>query len=255
MRFAFLGSGSRGNAVLFEHGGTRLLVDCGFPRSELERRLARLDVAPESLAAVLVTHEHGDHLRGAAAFACRHRLPVWLTPGTFAAWRPRRMPEFELFSPHEAFALGDLEIVPYPVPHDAREPCQLVVSDGARRVAMLSDLGRITPHVRDTVTGCDALLLECNHDADMLAAGPYPASLKRRVAGGQGHLDNAQAAALLSDLDTSGLQHVIAVHLSEKNNTTDLALAALAGALGCARNWIGVADQEEGLSWRAIAAL
>lgn len=255
MRFAFLGSGSRGNALVFEHGDTRLLIDCGFSGKEMERRLARLDIAPESLTAILVTHEHDDHVRGLARFAGRHRLPVWLTPGTFAALDAKAPETSELFSPHEPFALDDLEILPFPVPHDAREPAQLVVSDGERRVAVLSDLGRVTPHVRAHLADCDALVLECNHDPEMLAAGRYPASLKRRVSGHMGHLSNNQAAALLADLDTSALQHIVAAHLSDNNNTPDLARAALAEALGCREDWIGVADQEQGLSWRAITAL
>lgn len=253
MRFAKLGSGSRGNAVVVESGGTRVLVDCGFSLAEAERRLARLGLTGSDLDAVLLTHEHIDHVRGVAQLARRHRLAVWATPGSFAAWAPVGLPGVELFSPHEPFAVGDLEIWPYPVPHDAREPCQFVIGDGARRLGLLCDVGRVTPHVRAMVDDCDALILECNHDVTMLAAGPYPAFLKRRVGGGLGHLSNDQASALLAGLDTRRLQHVVAAHLSEKNNTPAAACAALAVALNCTPDWVSAATQGEVLEWRSIA--
>lgn len=253
MRFASLGSGSRGNATLVEHGRTRILVDCGFSLQQAERRLAQLQVSPDSLTAILVTHEHSDHLQGVARLAQRYKLPVWMTSGTHAAWAKRdQVNDIELFSPHEPFAVSGLEILPFPVPHDAREPCQFVISNGASRLGILSDAGRVTPYMREFVDACDALMLECNHDTEMLARGPYPESIKRRVSSNFGHLNNLQAAALLQALDTSGLQHIVVAHLSENNNHPDLARAALANALNCAQEWVAVADQHEGLAWRAI---
>lgn len=252
MRFAFLGSGSGGNAIVIEAGATRILVDCGFSCREMERRLARVGMEPASLDAILITHEHDDHVRGAARFAGRHRLPLWLTPGTCAGWTAADKPAFELFSPHDPFVVRDLEITPFPIPHDAREPCQFVVSDGGFRIGILSDLGSVTAHIRDLVADCQALLLECNHDAPMLACGPYPAAIKRRVGGALGHLSNDQAAAFLAGADTGNLQHVVATHLSAHNNTPEQARGALAGALGCGADWVAVADQREGLSWRAL---
>jgi phosphoribosyl 1,2-cyclic phosphodiesterase len=153
---------------------------------------------------------------------------------------------------HRTFAIGDLEITPYPVPHDAREPVQFVFSDGARRFGLLTDAGHVTPHMEQVLEGCDALALECNHDVAMLEAGGYPAALKRRILGRYGHLDNAAAAALLGRVAGAGLKHVVAAHLSEENNAPDLARAALAAALGCEHDWIGVADQETGLDWREL---
>lgn len=257
MRFAFLGSGSRGNGLVVAQGDTRVLIDCGFACAEAERRLARLGVAPASLDAVLVTHEHVDHLRGVARLALRHKLAVWMTPGTFSCWRDKERAalagQTSLFSPHEPFAVNGLAIQPYPVPHDAREPCQFVVSDGAFKLGVLSDIGRVTAHVRDMVTACDALVLEANHDAAMLAAGPYPVHVKRRVAGAQGHLSNAEAAGLLGAIDASALQHIVAAHISANNNTHALARAALAAALNCEERWVAVADQDEGLDWRRLA--
>ncbi|MFC5302691.1 MBL fold metallo-hydrolase [Azospira restricta] len=254
MRFASLGSGSRGNALLVEAGSTRVLLDCGFAIRETVRRLERLDVAPETLAAILVTHEHSDHIAGVFKFARRYGLPVWLTHGTLAA-APESCgepPALRLIDGHSAYALGDLQVLPYPVPHDAREPVQYVFSDGARRLGVLTDAGGLTPHLTAMLDACDALVLECNHDSGMLAASAYPPSLKRRIAGRLGHLDNDTAASLLTQVCVSRLQHVVAAHLSEQNNRVGLAAGALASALGCSPEWIGVADQEAGFDWRQI---
>jgi phosphoribosyl 1,2-cyclic phosphodiesterase len=253
MRFASLGSGSRGNATLIESGSTLVLVDCGFSRRETERRLARLGRTAEQLAGILVTHEHGDHIRGVSALAREYGLPVWLSAGTQLMLREDAPREIHCFDGQARISLGDLEIRPFTVPHDAREPCQFVFADGNRRFGLLTDTGRITAHIRASLDGCDALMLECNHDSALLAAGPYSASLKARVGGPLGHLSNAQAAGLLESIDTSRLQHIVAAHLSEKNNRPELARAALASALGCGADEIGVAGQEAGLTWRALA--
>jgi phosphoribosyl 1,2-cyclic phosphodiesterase len=130
---------------------------------------------------------------------------------------------------------------------------QFVFSEGAHRLGVLTDLGHVTPHVIECLQGCDALVLECNHDADMLARGPYPPMLKQRVGGRFGHLDNDAAAALLLQLDRSRLQHVLAAHISEHNNTPALAQQALAAAIGCSPEWVGVADQELGFDWRSLS--
>jgi phosphoribosyl 1,2-cyclic phosphodiesterase len=253
MRFASLGSGSRGNATLIESGSTLVMVDCGFSCRETERRLARLGCSVEQLAAILVTHEHGDHVRGVCALARQYGLPVWLSAGTQLMLHDDALPEIHCFDGQSGFCLDDLGIQPVTVPHDAREPCQFVFADGDHRFGLLTDTGRITAHIRESLDGCDALMLECNHDPAMLAGGPYSASLKARVGGPLGHLSNAQAAGLLRGIDTSRLQHVVAAHLSEKNNHPALARTALSAALGCAADWIGVAGQDDGLSWRALA--
>jgi phosphoribosyl 1,2-cyclic phosphodiesterase len=252
IRFAALGSGSRGNSLVVCAGRTRVLVDCGFSVSETGRRLARLSLSPEDIDAVLVTHEHSDHIGSAAAFSRRYRKRVWLTAGTLDALRDTAFHETRIFHAHERLELGDLEVEPYPVPHDAREPCQFLFGDGDRRLALLTDAGSVTPHMQRILDGCDALLLECNHDAAMLATGPYPEALKRRVGGDRGHLANHQAEAMLKALDTSRLRHAIAMHLSEKNNTAALALEALSRALGCAPSWLDVASQDEGFGWREV---
>jgi phosphoribosyl 1,2-cyclic phosphodiesterase len=179
---------------------------------------------------------------------------VWLTFGTLSAasGRLNGMERVLGFDSHDVFVIGDLEIRPFPVPHDAREPVQFVLSDGEFRLGVLTDLGISTPYVEASLSGCDALVLECNHDIDLLAGSDYPASLKQRIAGRLGHLDNQGAAALLGAIDTSKLQHIVAAHLSRQNNTPDLARAALSGALGCTPDWIGIADQAQGFDWRAL---
>lgn len=255
MRFASIGSGSEGNGLVVEAGATRILIDCGFGVRDAAVRLARIGVAPSSLSAIFVTHEHSDHVGGVPAFAARHGIPVWLTFGTLTVVGDRfaGMERIYGFDSHEEIVIGDLAIRPFPVPHDAREPVQFVVTDGAFRLGVLTDLGMSTPCVEQSLSGCDALVLECNHDLDLLADCDYPASLKQRIAGRFGHLHNEAAAALLAALDTSRLQHILAAHLSKQNNTPDMARAALAGALACAADWIGIADQAEGFAWRGLA--
>lgn len=253
IRFASLGSGSEGNALVVESGQSRLLLDCGFSVAETVRRLERLGVAPESLDAILVTHEHDDHVGGVARFSRRFGTPVYLSYGTYAAATRDNFVEVVVIDSHTPFTVGDLEVLPYPVPHDAREPTQFVFGDGAVRLGVLTDTGASTPHIESMLSGLDALVLECNHDLELLRNSAYPERLKDRISGRLGHLDNAQAAQILLSIDRSGLQHVVAAHLSQKNNRPELAIDALAGALGCDRNWIAVATQAHGFDWRCIA--
>jgi phosphoribosyl 1,2-cyclic phosphodiesterase len=254
VRFAILGSGSGGNALVVESGRTRLLLDCGFGVRDTLRRLARAGLAPEALSGILVTHEHDDHIGGVLAFARRYALPVWLTPGTLRGLEAlfAGLNGLHLIEGYAPLCVGDLEVYPFPVPHDAREPAQYVLSDGRHRLGVLTDIGCPTALVARMLSDSDALVLECNHDLGLLAEGGYPPALKQRIAGRLGHLDNAAAAQLLAELDRRRLQHVIAAHLSQSNNRPDLARAALAAALGCESEWVGVADQDQGLDWRAL---
>ncbi len=254
LRFASLGSGSEGNALLVEVGQTRVLMDCGFGLQDTIARLARLGVTPEQLSGIVVTHEHGDHIGGVARLARKFKLPVWLTHGTLRA-QPKAFSDIthiQEIDPSLAFTIGDIAITPYPVPHDAAEPVQFVFSDGARRLGVLTDTGSSTAYIEQMLSGCHALVLECNHDRDMLMNGDYPPSLKQRVGGRFGHLNNQDSAAILAKLDVSKLQHLIAAHLSRKNNTRELAVQALCGALDCEASWVSVATQEAGFSWRDI---
>ena len=162
------------------------------------------------------------------------------------------MPALQLIDVHQPFVIRDIRVQAFPVPHDAREPCQFVFDDGKVRFGMLTDTGSCTAHIEARLSGCQALLLECNHDSTLLAEGPYPLALKQRVGGRFGHLSNGQAKRLLAALDTSGLRHIVAAHLSEQNNTADHARNALSEALACCPDEIDVADQRDGLGWREI---
>jgi phosphoribosyl 1,2-cyclic phosphodiesterase len=254
MRFASLGSGSEGNGLVVEAGSTRVLVDCGFSVRSTAKRLGRLGVAPTAITAILVTHEHADHMGGVPAFAARYGIPVWATFGTLAVVSSafEGMSKVYGFDSHDTFAIGDLEIMPFPVPHDAREPVAYVIGDGARRIGVLTDIGVSTRYVEASLSGCDALVLECNHDVDMLENGTYPLSLKQRIAGRLGHLHNEAAAEILARIDTAHLVHIVAAHLSQQNNTPSLARSALASALGCPPECIGVAGQSSGFDWRGF---
>lgn len=253
LSFASLGSGSRGNATVVRKNGTCLLVDCGFSMTQVQKRLGGLGLSPEDLTAILVTHEHGDHIRGVAPLARKSGIPVWMTPGTAASYpESRDIPRLNMLNCHRPLEIGDIQVQPYPVPHDAREPCQFVFTDGARRLGLLTDTGSPTHHIHSQLDGCDALMIESNHDEVMLANSAYPESVKARIGGQYGHLSNRQAAALLGQVDCSRLQHLVAAHLSERNNTVSCARHALSNALGCAPRWVAVADQDRGLDWRHI---
>jgi phosphoribosyl 1,2-cyclic phosphodiesterase len=255
MRFASIGSGSEGNGLLVECGSTRVLIDCGFGVKDTVARLARAGVLPDSLSAILVTHEHADHFGGVPAFAARHGIPVWMTMGTLDAVAERLdgVANVYGFDSHDVFAIGDIEVRPFPVPHDARDPVQFVLTDGACRLGVLTDIGVPTRYVEASLAGCDALVIECNHDGGMLANGAYPYPLKQRIAGRFGHLCNEDAAAIVKAVAHGRLKHVVAAHLSKENNTPSHARAALAGALGCSEDWIGVADQRDGFDWLSIS--
>jgi phosphoribosyl 1,2-cyclic phosphodiesterase len=254
MRFACLGSGSLGNGLVVEAGKTRVLLDCGFTLKETIMRVSRLGIEPGMISGIVVTHEHDDHIAGVARFARKFGIPIWLTYGTlrsversFAGW-----PGIKIIEDYERFDIGDIEVQPYPVPHDAQEPAQFVFSNGATRLGVLTDTGISTPHIEATLSRCHALVLECNHDAELLANSDYPWRLKQRIAGRFGHLENRASASLLASLDCSRLQHIIAAHLSQKNNTPLLARTVLSSALNCTLDWIGVAGQDEGFGWRQL---
>lgn len=253
MKFASLGSGSEGNALLIstQSGTTRttVMLDCGFGIRETERRLARLQILPGDLAGIIVTHEHQDHVGGVFKFARRHRLPVWLTFGTYQAIRTQCDDvAFHFCRDGEAFAIGDLQLFPYTVPHDAREPVQYVANNGSLKLGVLTDAGHATPHLISALSACDALLLECNHDRQMLSDSAYPASLKQRIGGDYGHLSNQTAGEILHALDKSRLKCVVGAHLSLKNNTSELARTALASVME-GRAEVSIACQEDGFDW------
>ncbi len=258
MRFCSLGSGSTGNATVVEasSGNTvsRVLIDCGFSLRELDRRLARVGLAPADIDAVFVTHEHSDHVGCALTLARRHRTPLYTSRGTWRAIGEPDVPDglLRFARDLEPIAIGDLELTPYTVPHDAQEPLQLRVGDGALRLGVLTDAGSITPHLLAQLQRCNALLLECNHDRGMLASSSYPVSLKARIAGRLGHLANDTSAEILAGCLHTGLNHLVAAHLSERNNRPALAQAALASVLSGTPGDVLVADPALGIDWLVV---
>lgn len=227
MKVCLLGSGSKGNALLIRSGGTRLLVDAGLSARELCRRLARVQVAPEELDGVLVTHEHVDHVRGLGVLSRRFRLPVYLHHATAAALadaqRPDRVIEFDTGT---EFAVGNLGVKAFPVTHDARATVGFTINGAAGKAGIATDLGIATRLVADELSRCRVLVLEANHDEAMLRDGPYPWPLKQRIKGNHGHLSNRASADLLETLCWEGLESVFLAHLSETNNHPRLALQA-----------------------------
>lgn len=249
MRIAALGSGSKGNAVLLQSAVTTLMIDCGFGVREAERRLAEIGLSPSDINAILVTHEHQDHISGVEPLAARHSLPVFMTAGTYRAWKHKGRVEPSILCGGEAFTIGDLKIVPVAVPHDAREPVQFVIFHGDLKTGVLTDLGSLTPHVIDAYEGCHTLLVEANHDVDMLENGPYPPSLKKRVGGNWGHLNNVQTAEFVTRVNSAGtLKNLIVGHISEQNNHIELASQALESQLEIVEQVI-FASQDQPLDW------
>jgi phosphoribosyl 1,2-cyclic phosphodiesterase len=254
LRFKSLGSGSSGNATVVQARSTtsitHLLVDCGLGIRHLDKRLGQAGMLAEQIDAIFITHEHGDHIGCARQLALRERIPVWMSQGTYTAIGE---PDFDgllrIACDALPFEVGEMQVRPFTVPHDAREPLQLTCTDGDERLGILTDLGHATSHVLEQLAGCASLLLECNHDPDMLAASSYPPFLKRRVGGAWGHLANGAAAEIARAMSASGLKQVVAAHLSEQNNRPDLARRALSVALGCSDADIHVADQGAGSGW------
>ncbi|MCB1842688.1 MAG: MBL fold metallo-hydrolase [Halioglobus sp.] len=252
MQFASLGSGSKGNATLVRAGATLVMVDCGFSLRETTRRLARLGVAPHELDAILVTHEHSDHAGGVAKLSQRHAIPIYLTHGTRTTGRLDGGHDYRCFNSEHSFSIGELAVHAVPVPHDAAEPCQFRFTWGDCSLGILTDLGSITPHVVDNFRSCRSLLLEFNHDLQMLLSGDYPAHLKRRVSGDWGHLNNDQAVDLLRQVGARALDHLVVAHVSEKNNSRELAEQALLSVLD-SLDGVVFAQQGDGFDWLQLS--
>ncbi|WP_341916124.1 MBL fold metallo-hydrolase [Polaromonas sp. YR568] len=252
LRFKSLGSGSTGNATLVEATGLRprrLLVDCGLGIRQLSVRLAQAGLADGDIDAIFITHEHSDHIGCARQFARRHRVPVWMSRGTQEGIG---LPDFDgllrTARDGEAIDLGELQLMPFTVPHDAREPLQLTCTDGASKLGLLTDLGHATAHLLAHLAHCDALLLECNHDIELLAQSTYPPFLKRRVGGMYGHLSNAAAGEIARSVAHGGLRQLVAAHLSQQNNRPELAHQAMTEALGSSAELV-IADAGSGTPW------
>ena len=252
MRFASLGSGSKGNSTIVESDTACVMVDCGFGLRNACTRLERIGKSPEDLTAIIVTHEHSDHWKGIGALSAKYNIPVYLSAGSLKAKEIQSGEAlFNCIDSHRDFYVGDICIKPVPVPHDAREPIQYILSNGKVQLGILTDLGHFTPHVVSSYSKCDALLLECNYDDDMLLDGPYPRFLKDRVSGMFGHLSNRQAAGLLLELDLSRLKTLVIGHISAKNNDVSLIKAAIEPLCG-EDIVLSFADQESGSPWMEI---
>jgi len=235
MRVSVLGSGSKGNAVLVETPGTRVLVDAGFSARDLERRLRLVGVQPEAVDAIVITHDHGDHTRGVGVFARRFGTPVYITEPTrdrcAALFRGKE--ELRSYRAGFSFAVGSVVVEPFLTIHDAADPVAVALRDPETglKVGVATDLGRPTAQVRHALAGSDLLILEANHDEALLHQGPYPWAVKSRIASSHGHLSNDAAASLVLELFHPRLAGVVLAHLSGECNRPELAEAVVGRAL------------------------
>jgi phosphoribosyl 1,2-cyclic phosphodiesterase len=258
LRVGVLGSGSGGNAFVVESGRHRILVDAGFASREIVRRLAVLAVEPASLEALVLTHEHTDHCRGAGRFSRRFGLPMFATAGTFDAGAfapPCQQDDLRTLRSGEMSEVGGFRIEPFLLPHDAREPVGMVIEDEhGRRIGLVADCGTRSHLAWARLRDLDLLVLETNHDLEMLRSGPYPWPLKQRIAGRYGHLSNREAAEGLPELLGGRLRWVVLYHLSRTNNLPALAAAAVGEALareGC-RAEVAMTEQDRPSPWLSV---
>jgi phosphoribosyl 1,2-cyclic phosphodiesterase len=251
LKVCILGSGSKGNCTYVESPEVRLLVDAGLSAREIVRRLHHIDVEPETLDGILISHEHSDHIHGVGALARRYQLPVYANQATFrkAQRVVGTVEEVRDFFTGTPFSLKDLHIDPFSLPHDADDPVAFRLSWRRRSMAIVTDLGYPSQLVRERIRGCHLLILEANHDDAMLKVGPYPWPLKQRIGGKAGHLSNEQSGDLLRDVLHDELAHVILAHLSETNNVPDLARLTIAEVLGARRTQLSLASQRHVSEW------
>jgi phosphoribosyl 1,2-cyclic phosphodiesterase len=241
-----LASGSKGNAIYISDGDTAVLVDAGLSGVEIERRMQSRNINPESLHAIVVSHEHDDHIRGVGILARRYNLPVYITPKTHEAAKPRikTLPKVVFFDCGTSFTIQTLTFHPFSISHDAADPAGFTIQVDRKKIGIATDLGIVTAMVRHHLKSCDMLILEANHDPDMLFNGPYPWHLKQRVNGRTGHLSNQDSRLLLEEIQHEQLQHVILAHLSETNNTPEKALAEIRPAILSRHTQLTVSSQD-----------
>lgn len=229
MRFSVLTSGSKANCTFIESGDTRILIDCGLSARQTALRLGALGIDPNSLSAIVITHEHSDHIHGVPVMSRKFKLPVYANQDTARCIKGAFA--LETFNNGEKFSIGELEISPFSIVHDAVDPVGFTVEGRGIKFSQATDLGRITPLVREALRDSHAIVLESNHDHEMLQNCDYPWELKQRISSSHGHLSNDSASGLLSELMHSDLAHVVLGHLSENSNTPELALRAARGLL------------------------
>ena len=251
MKVCVLGSGSSGNATLVQVGSTRILVDAGFSGRDLDRRLQAVDVDPDSLDGIVITHDHGDHTRGMGVFARRHGTTLYITERTRDACRKllRGQERTVLYRATRPFAIGAVRVEPFVTVHDAVDPVGVAVVDEATgtRLGVATDLGRPTAQIRHALRDADFLILEANHDEVLLHQAPYPWSVKSRIASSHGHLSNEAAARFATELLHPRLTGVMLAHLSGESNRPELARSVVGEALDRAgwQGWLEVAEQDE----------
>ena len=233
MQFSVISSGSKANCTFVESGSTRILIDCGLSARQTERRLLELGIDPSSIEALVITHEHSDHINGIPVFSKKFKIPVYANEGT-AEFIPARF-ALELFATGKPFCIGSLKINPFRIVHDAIDPVGFVIEAEGLKFTQATDLGKVTPLVVDAARGAHALVFESNHDIDLLYASDYPWDLKQRIHSSHGHLSNEASAELLTEVCHSDLLHIVLAHISENCNTPEIAVAsakqALAGIL------------------------
>jgi phosphoribosyl 1,2-cyclic phosphodiesterase len=239
-----LASGSRGNATYVSDGETAILIDAGLSGIELNRRLTSRGLSADQLDAIIVTHEHTDHIRGVGVLSRRYKLPVYINPKTQkASHQLGELHAIQLFECGATFHINNLAIHPFSISHDAKDPAAFTINQNGSTVAIATDLGIVTSLIKEHLKRCDLLILEANHDPEMLQTGPYPWPLKQRISSRIGHLSNLSSKILLEELQHEKLQHVILAHLSEINNTPQKALGEVAKALTRCSAKLTVADQ------------
>ena len=256
MRFASLGSGSKGNATIIESNNNCIMIDCGFSVKDCERRLQRLGKTPSDLNAILVTHEHSDHWKGVLPLGTLFNIDMYITAGTLqaAGLNSNDSHSIKLVDSHQSFKVGDMDIQPIPVPHDAKEPVQYILSSGGLKFGILTDVGSITSYIIEKYGECHALLVEANHDLELLNSGKYPKFLKNRVSSQWGHLNNNQTADLISKINQSQIQKLVIGHISQSNNSKEILKKTINNVFFGSADII-YADQDEGFDWLYLSKL
>jgi phosphoribosyl 1,2-cyclic phosphodiesterase len=227
-----LASGSKGNSIFVSCGNSSFLIDAGLSGIEIQRRLAKINIKPESLTAIIITHEHSDHIKGAGVLSRRFNLPVYITPKTNSASGGLGIiKELCFFECGQSFKINNIQINPFSISHDACDPSGLTLTYKESKIGIATDLGIATNLVKQSLKNCDILYIESNHDPEMLINGPYPWPLKQRIKGRTGHLSNQDAKQLIAELKTERLKHIILAHMSEENNCPEKAVQEVSGAL------------------------